>query len=175
MTKTTSKKLTSHPAEKRDPVEERVYMLRTVLVMAFIVVSFAIIGGLMYFRASAEPKVYRSDVLKFSITYPVNLVPSEAINRVDLKKGDDVVTIETQGTQFSSVDDYVEDFISKRTNISAKNIAHVPPFVELTEIQGKVRRVYFVVENFKTYTFSTNDPALFSDLDNIAKSFRILP
>jgi hypothetical protein len=44
----------------------------------------------------------------------------------------------------------------------------------LLDSQGDKKYEYIFVKDNTLYQFEANDPALFSDLDSIAKSFRIL-
>ena len=146
--------------------------------MVLIALVFAISGGIVYYRIQNEPKTYTSNFMKVEFTYPGKYsVFDDGLTDIKLVRGESMITIGRYGTNFPTADEHVKILV-ELNKIKVKNIQQMPDkynSVLLESLEGKnVSRTYFFVKNYVVYHFSTDNPALFSDLDVIAKSLRIL-
>lgn len=159
------------------PPPQRVYMVRTLLVLVLVALSLLIGGGVIYVRDQTATKTYTSDNLDVQFIYPQYFLIKENLNDVLLEKNGQTINFGSYGSYYNVADEHVKQLI-QQNKIKVKYLQRVPSkysaMVMEFESGDKVGRSYFFVNNYAVYYFSTNDPALFPDLDKIARSFRIL-
>ncbi len=166
---------------KTTPVrKQRIYMVRTVMVLIGIVLVFAIGGGVVYINNQTTPKTYTSEFMKIDLRYPSNYRLENKTNNVYLLRNNlesERIDIFQMGTAYNSSLEHAKTIIElNRTKIS-KMVQIDRPYegvmVDRAPEEGGGRS-YIYVRDHMVYIFSTENSALFSDLDSIAKSFRIL-
>lgn len=168
MTKRT-KKGTTHP--------NHIYMVRTMLALVLIALFFAVGGGVIYVKNQPATKTFTSDLLEVELTYPVNLTVEARFNDIKFKNLDSAIRFTKNGTIFSDVETHVDNLIkSNKLRVKARQKVNLPIRGILLETYSgnSNEKSYYFVKDYAVYYFSTDDPTLFSDLDAIAKSFRIL-
>lgn len=153
----------------------------SVLVLFFIYTNFYSPSSPMS-NNTQQTKQFESKDLKFSISLPTFFIIEEKLNSIFLKANNGDITISRIATNFGGIEDYLIDFDSKRkirvSNQEAMSISDYPT-IKRTEIflAGPIekQKVYFIYVNGWVYSLSTSSEALFSDLDQIAQSFRYNP
>lgn len=128
-----------------------------------------------------EMKTYQSDLLNFSIEIPNNWTLTELGLEVDFISPDGKLEISRLGTNFSDINGYISDLISKnKTNFIEQNQIIIN---SLNSVVGTIRynngdpnkKIYFIYSDYQVFTISTSSPELFDDLDTVAQSFRYTP
>jgi len=186
--------------------QQRIYMVRTGIVLFVIAILFGLIGYVVYLKmlnniytnkpvitlptptyTSVESdndngtKTYTSNFMKISFEYPSSYSLSNDLTSVTLTNGKSTISFGRSGTQYSTVGKHTDSLINtftqtkileKTNNVTNSGVEYVRLTLENPQF-GK-NSVYFIVSNYAVFRFETNDPALFADLDTIAKSFRIL-
>lgn len=132
---------------------------------------------------SKQLNTFHSNLLKFDIEIPLGLEVEEKTSFVDLKRDKSKINISKAGTNIGSISDYVSYFDSKRVGMSVtdqkrltingnESIDRIENFSAGSIVQQKIYYIY--VSNI-VYTIATSSPSLYSDLDQIAQSFRYTP
>ena len=154
-------------------------MVRTMMVLIGIILVFAIGGGVVYINNQNSKQSFISDLLNVELVHPSYLIAEERYNNIELKnaKTSSVIRFTKDGTNFDNVQTHVDNLINlNRLRVKERSNVNDPYKGVLLEtyVGNSYERSFFFVKDFAVYYFSTDDPALFSDLDSIAKSFRIL-
>lgn len=170
-------KHTKKPTQKQN----RIYMVRTALALVLVVLFFAVGGGIIYVKNQTSTQTFTSDSMKIQFLFPNEYLVQHSADSVVLKKNQSDITsviITESGTNFTDTKSHVDTSLLRkrvtpylRRDMEGENING-----EMVEYitGGKPYRIYYFVTDYTIYQFEANDPALFSDLDAIAKSFRIL-
>jgi hypothetical protein len=126
------------------------------------------------------PKNFTSEFMKIGFEYPSKYTLKSELTSIILSNNTSYgrISISTYGTNFIDVNSHVENSIGrwKDRPTSKESFAGIfeKGLVISGESKGEPYRIYYFVKNYMIYQLEANDPALFSDLDSIAKSFRIL-
>lgn len=124
-------------------------------------------------------KKYRSDFMKIEFEYDDQFIINEkqTSGEIRIVGSDSKIEYGKYGTNYETADDHLNNLIIKNSlNIESKrevNQNYKGIYYE-TRIDGEKENVYMFVNNYAVYYFSTKDPSLFSDLETLAKSFRII-
>lgn len=115
---------------------------------------------------------YMSRPMKFTVLLPnSNFQLSEGINALFIKNKIGEIRLTRQGTNYDSLDNYLGSLNLKIVNKEDLKINST------SAIRGSIdsRIYYFIYINNWIYALSTSSPDLYSDLDQIAKSFKYTP
>lgn len=158
-------------------------MLRTTLVLILVALFFAVGGGIIYVKNQTSTRTYLSSLMKVEITYPDSFYLQKSATSVVMKKNataSEQIIFRKYGSMYRDTKSHVDSSIlrqgeipSFRQSISSSESGIPGELVEYVT-GGKPYRIYYFVKDNALYQFEANDPALFADLDAIAKSFRIL-
>ena len=124
-------------------------------------------------------KMFKSSgVMNFSIEVPSEYEVEEKSLMVILRKNQSEITISRSGTNFNSLDEYMPDHRSKNKLLVKKSdemkINNLDAIVEVLETVTKEQlRSYKLYVDHYIYTIATNQIDFYSDLDQIAQSFRV--
>ncbi len=130
---------------------------------------------------SSGLKTFQSKTMKFTISVPPNFDIKSTDITVSIKSKGEEIQIVSNGTQFSNVDSYLSDFDKKRNSIikSGANLFidhnNAVKRIETPKSANQEELVYYIFVEPSVYILSTSSPALYSDLDQIAQSFRYTP
>lgn len=165
--------------KKTTPSQNRIYMLRTTLALILVALFFAVGGGIVYIGNQPSSKTYISDSMKVQFVYPTRYKVVEDTLDVLLTTDIGKISFGKSGTVYSTASDHAKYLSSTRiyTNTLLSqdiNVGELTGVKLLLDLQGDKKYEYIFVKNNALYQFEANDPALFADLDTIAKSFRIL-
>lgn len=152
-------------------------MVRTALALVLVAIFFAVGGGVIYVKNQTTTQTLISDLLDVELSYPVYLTAEPRFNDIELKNSNGSIRFTKSGTSFNDVETHVDNLI-KLNKLRVKTKVDIyQPFrgILLETYSGNSNELsYFFVKDYAVYYFSTDDPVLFSDLDTIAKTFRIL-
>lgn len=128
-----------------------------------------------------QKKTYYSKSMKVSVDMPISFQVEESFTTITFKKNDDSITLSRNGTQFSNLESYLNDFDSKRQLIVPENneiiingYDTVLRTMNFPKQNIKQKSYYIYVDNW-VYVIFTKSKSLFNDLDQIARSFRYTP
>ncbi len=130
-----------------------------------------------------QAKTYASKTLKFTIDVPSQFQINERLTEVHLAdNAKEEVIISRVGTNFSNIDDYMNDLSIKnkinREDVIKVNINGLNGIREIVKYPGGPQmgeKTYYIYSENWVYYISTNSESLFSDLDKIAQSFKYTP
>lgn len=158
--------------------------------LAFFVIVVAINTKTDNLRSSESSKksvsneliTHESKYLKTSFKIPANWKVVEDVTYIDLVYNNNKINVSRNGTNFSDISGYLDDFDSKR-NIKIKSERTLTinghDVIERMEILngGPVnqQKVYYIYADNWVYSLSTDSEELFADLDRVAQSFRYTP
>ncbi len=153
-------------------------MVRTALVLVLVAVFFAVGGGIIYVKNQTATQTFTSNSMKVQFEYPAKYIVSERFTTGSIHEKS---AEKTKGLRYGK---YGTNYPTALAHVKSLNSVE-PTKIETFESpyssvftvkvnDGKSIKSYFFVKDYAVYYFSTDDPALFSDLDAIAKSFRIL-
>lgn len=128
-----------------------------------------------------QAKSYLSKSMKLSINVPSQFTLEDQATRILVNSDEGSIIISRAGTQFTNLNSYLEDLDVKN---SVKPIEQQD--LEINGYKSKLRlvqypgsqdkeRVYKIFVEPQIYTLTTSSESLYSDLDQIAKSFRYTP
>jgi len=151
-----------------------------VLVVVFLVLFFR--GSLKFSSDSpTATKTFKSsEVMDFEVEVPSGFSVEEKIIRVILTFEGNSIYLDKSSTNFDDLDSYIADLDSidrvevieeKTTSINSLKAVRR----EVVLGTGEKRLVYDIYAEGLIYTIFTDSPALYDDLDQIAKSFRYAP
>jgi len=122
-----------------------------------------------------------SNVMDFTVSYPSKFKVVDNIDEVDFNVNGDQISIVRNNTNYNTLDEYIKDFDSKRkltvldhSQLSIGGLDSVLRVVYFPEEKIKQKSYYIFVDS-SAYIISTKVESLYSDLDQIAQSFRYTP
>ena len=125
---------------------------------------------------------FRSDNLDFTVyIIPQRFEIKEGLSYVEFRSGEGVVDSgRNDATGFEDLNGYLTDLdeINKTKDISEIRELEINgyPTRVRDEVRGLVKfRMYYIYVDDWVYVFSTKSESLYSDLDQIAQSFRYTP
>lgn len=123
-----------------------------------------------------QTKIYSSKEMKFSIDVPTDLKIDEKFFRVTLSSANGNIYIERNGTNFSNIDDYLNDLDKKNNSVTlSKEKININNFPAIRGIVNGDRYYFIYADKWTIFTLFVASKSLFSDLDKIAQSFRYTP
>lgn len=169
-------------------MRRRIYMVRTMLALILVTLVFAVLGGIsisLTGRYQGLIQSYTSDFLKIKFDYPNNYVIEDNRNVIYIKPAKDAtgsrksdIEVFMMGSSYDSAYNHAQNTTAlNRTHIRSISRLSAPydgALVKKMDSDGGGVSYYFLIEG-ALYIFSTDNPSLFSDLDAIAQSFRIIP
>ena len=165
--------------KKATPKQNRIYMVRTALALILVALFFAVGGGIIYVKNQTATQTFTSNSMKVQFDYPTRYEVNEDTTDVLLTNNIGQISFGKSGTFYPNASEQVK-YLSK-THLYTKtlmsqniNVRGLTGVKLLLDSQGDKKYEYIFVKDYTIYQFEANDPALFSDLDAIAKSFRIL-
>ena len=167
-------------AKKPTQQQNRIYMVRTVLALVLVALVFAVGGGIIYVRDQTATQTFTSDFMKIQFDYPTKFIAKSDQTSVSLSNNNfnGQISISEYGTNFLDDHSHVENSVGRwkdKPRSIEKYIGDIERGVVVNGVsKGEQYRIYYFVKDYIVYQFEANDPALFSDLDSIAKSFRII-
>lgn len=171
------------------------------VLIVLLIISLAIVGVIIYLQfhpaistknpnsslspinqstktnTTKQTKTFRSsNVMKLTIELPVDYQVTERLGSVTiLSPKDEQIYIERNGTNFSNLQDYIKN---SRNNIDIKlqNRQYLR-INGLEAVSGFIdgEKIYFILAENVVYLISTKNSSLFTDLDQLAQSFRYTP
>ena len=163
-----------------------------------ILLTIILLGGILYLKyssqqtkkfdnlpsqstESAKPKTFKSSsLLKFSVDLPEGFSAEEKLGQVTISSNDVTILITSNGTNFDSLEDYLNFLDDKNKNkvITAEEIiinghgARKRTIVSPND-NAKQAKEYFILVDGRVFLISTESNTLV--LDQIAQSFRYMP
>jgi|SRR3989344_1229121 len=125
---------------------------------------------------SQDLSTFQSKTLKFSVSIPGDFQTKDDIVAVKLSNKEGVILITRPGTNFDNLSDFLNDVI--RTNnysISEKTELTIDNMPAISVKLNNAKKVYLIYKENFVYNLTTESQALYSDLDQIARSFRYTP
>jgi len=164
-------------------MRRRIYMVRTMLALILVTLVFAVLGGLSLSLQSSAAQTFASKELGMAFEYPATYTLSMTTSGVTLSLSNDPdkkILMSSYGSQFSDTKSHVEASINRKqmpVKLRLEYKRDVGINGELVEYMymGAPYRIYYFVKDYAVYQLETSSPSLFSDLDAIAQSFRIIP
>lgn len=114
---------------------------------------------------------YTSTPLRINFIISSNFQISEGVNSLSIKNSLGEISITRQGTNYSSLNNYLQSLNLKITNVKTMQINGYSTLNGLIDS----KYYYFIYINNWVYAMSTSSPKLYDDLDQIARSFRYTP
>lgn len=174
---------------------KKIYLLITVFVIiifSLVLIKLSIKGSSYQSERDLQPqnnisisplnKMYYSKYLKITLDYPMEYQLEERLGTVYLKKDNNLIIVDRIGTNYNSIDDYL-DYLTKinevqivdRQIVKVNRLNGMRATVKHPNTQNPDNKVYYFYINNFIYDISTTNPILYSDLDQIARSFRYTP
>ncbi len=157
-----------------------------IIVVIFVGAIYIVIssGNLYQNISNSQPtsnQIYKSKAMKFSIDVPSKFQIKEDLSIFLLKYNGLNIEIIKNGTNYSNLNDYIVSFDQRRNLISSEvkknsvnGLEAMSRKVRFPKEKGEQKTYYICGDNW-VYILSTSSPALFNDLDKIARSFRYTP
>lgn len=149
---------------------------KTILyILAFLVIALGVVFLVKAFYPAT--KTYHSDFLKITIDYPENFKLEEKFETITLKNNKGTIIISTNGTNYDSVDGYLDN-LSELNNFRITKKEKVKLKYEdatIITIDNRKKDYFFYPTEWSIYFISASSPELYGDLDKIAESFRYEP
>ncbi len=125
-------------------------------------------------------KTFDSKTMKFTIQIPSKYTIQDNSLSVDLVLDNLKINITRNGTNFSNLSDYIKDFNSKRRfDLKVSKKESINGYDSLSRLiilpDNTNQKSYYIYVDHWVYSLSTSSEALYSDLDQIAKSFKYNP
>lgn len=118
-----------------------------------------------------------SNVMKFSLSIPVGYSSEEKAGSVTISSSKGEILILQNGTNFTNIDEYISN-----SQNSLKNRLVERKDIIINGLSGTYgfldeEKIYLILskDNYAVYMISTKNKELYSDLDQIAQSFRYTP
>lgn len=125
-----------------------------------------------------ESRVYESEYLKFTLNLPIAYQVADETSRITLNSKKGKLTIVRNGTQFNSINEYLNDFDLKRNleiikdqNLKINGYDSRSRELLFSDQNIKQKSIYIYVDSW-VYVLSTSSEELYDELDQIAKSFK---
>ncbi len=135
---------------------------------------------------SITPKIktYHSNFLGITINIPPGYETEEQFGTISLKKGKEgkEVIVSRIGTNNDSLEGYLFDIADKnhleivnKENLIINGISGIKTTIKHPISKDPDTKIYYFYKDYSAYYISTNNSELYSDLDQIAQSFRYAP
>lgn len=125
---------------------------------------------------------YKSKILKISIETSEKFTLEEKFGTIYLKQDNNLITIDRVGTNLKTVDEYLDQLskankvlIANREHVEINGLDSVKAIIKHPNTSNPDNKAFFFYINYGVYDISTTSESLFSDLDQIAQSFRYTP
>ncbi len=151
-----------------------IYLIFIAIVLVIGFVVFKIYSHTNYNNISdnqTQSNLYTSPSLKLSINVPVIYKISNGMNSIFFTNNIGEIRITRQGTNFNDLNGYLTNLGSDIKNKEESVINGVNSTSGIIDDQ----KYYFIYVNNWVYSLSTSSPALYGDLDTIARSFKYTP
>ncbi|MEN9407099.1 MAG: hypothetical protein RLZZ455_315 [Candidatus Parcubacteria bacterium] len=126
------------------------------------------------FKIESESFIFSQ--LNFSIDVPSDYVIEEKYSLVILKSNVGEIAISNNGTNFETIDQYLNDLgVKNHFSLTDKEDLVINSYPAAKLIIGKRVDYFIYATEWTVYTLSTDSEALYDDLDQIARSFRYIP
>lgn len=124
---------------------------------------------------SISLKEFKSSEMDFSIDLPENFNVEEGSISIKLYSSNGEIWTYRNSTNFDNLTDYIEN---SRNNLGSRLTGRKSLTINgLQSVSGFIdeEKLYFVYTDNRVYILSTKNADLYSDLDQIAQSFRYTP
>lgn len=164
------------------------------IVLSVFVAITVLILYVLQLNPNGEKRIYNSQQmyssstftsknLKFSVTVSNDYLINEKYTSIMLKNNLGEIKINRIGTNFSNLNDYLQDLevknklqIINKETFKVGGLDIIKGIINHTITKVADEKAYFIYSNnWSVYSFSTSSPALFDDLDQIVRSFRYTP
>ena len=127
-------------------------------------------------------KLFGSKNLKFAVQLPVDFEVEEKFSGVIIESEGGEIILSRVATNFTELKDYLDDLeknnkfiIDKRESRDINRMEAVKGIIK-SNVNSKIdEKIYFIYSDNWVYSLSTKITVLYSDLDQIAQSFRYTP
>lgn len=129
----------------------------------------------------SKGKIFRAKGMNFQVTVPQKFEIEEKLTSVDLKNNTGSISVVRNATNYENLDGYILEFDSRRkstlSNIQKSTISGLETLIRVAVFpdEGIRQKSYYIYSNYFVFILSTQQEALYSDLDQIAQSFRYTP
>ncbi len=137
-----------------------------------------ILNGLLIQSQSQSAKFFESKYLKFSVELPSGFQAIDEATQITIDSQEGKINVSRNGTNYTSLDNYISDFDTKRyliasdvEKITVSDYELLSRIVEFPDQSVKQKSYYIHINNW-VYIFSTSSEELYDELDLIAKSFK---
>lgn len=164
--------------------------MKQLSIIVLIAISVAL--GTFYFKSLNKPtqssvqpsplntnRIYTSKAMKFSIEVPSNYSIQEKFATVTIVTQGKIIHIDTNGTNFTDLDQYLES-LSRNNKLIFLNLEKLSinklSAVKTTIQQPREEKIYFIhTPDWTVYSISTTSLDLYNEIDQIAQSFKYIP
>lgn len=166
---------------KRKKSELRKILLISTIFLAILIVLIILVNPYLIGLNNNfnNQNIYNFKNLQLSLIRPVNWEISENRSYADLIDGDDKINVSRNGTNFSNINDYLNDFDSKRTieveleqELTNNGYAMVKRVEKFNGGPVNEQKVYYIYVSNWVYALSTSSESLYDELDQITRSFK---
>ncbi len=147
--------------------------------LALTIIVLLISSWLVYF---SKPKIYNSESMKISFEVPAESSIEDKFASIAIKNKKGEILINRNGTNFDNLNDYMYSLDGTRRNQISLDLEEkkiISGYESLVRIypafegNNKTKNYYLFVNNW-VFLLSTSSEASFSDLDQIAQSFKYI-
>ncbi len=122
----------------------------------------------------SRPRLYRSKLLKIEVLIPSGYTFEDKFAQITLEKNKQQILIGRSGTNFTNLDGALQDLIVKNRMIIKKEALNINGLEAISSLDNH-GKVYFIFADGWFFNLETNYPSIYSDLDQIAQSFKYIP
>lgn len=116
-----------------------------------------------------------SNVMDFTIRHSDSFVVTENAGSAILSSASGTIIIDQNGTNFNDIEEYLEDLsLKNKFDIKNKKSVVINGYKSIVGMISN-EKYYFIFASGVVSSISTPNQELFSDLDQIAKSFQYTP
>jgi len=157
-------------------------------ILLLIVLGILLFSGWVYYNFQTknttlvaqdqDNKTFSSSILKFSVDVPKNYQIEEKFTDVILTNNKADINISRTGTNFETVGEYIAELENKNSMVVTDKQSIASNIISgyINHSNGVQKKTYFIYAgNWAIYTLSTASKELYSDLDQIARSFKYTP
>lgn len=160
--------------------------------LIYLIIIFLVAGLLIFIKAKnsnslktlskkliisseSSSKNYTSKALKLTISVPAKFQIQDNLGRILINAKNGQIIIVRASTNFESVIDYL-NFIKAKNHFQLKEQQDIQinSYLAISGFKNG-EKIYFIYADGWVYTLSTSSEALYSDLDQIAQSFKYTP
>jgi predicted Zn-dependent protease len=131
-------------------------------------------------------KTYHSDFLEATINIPEGFNVTEEFGQVTLEKNSDKIIFHRIGTnkEYKNIDEFIDDSFNsdnmpkdiKKQQIVINGLNGIEVIVKYSKNPERNNKSFYLYKNGNSfYSFYTRSSSLYSDLDQIARSFKYNP